>query len=143
MGNDDPPRLRDGDKLMELKRILYVEDDDDIRTVAAMALEMIGDFVVETCASGHEALEKAAAFAPDLLLLDVMMPGIDGPETLARLRRKPSFADTPAVFFKAKGQSDEIARLKALGAVGVVSKPFDPGQLSDELRRLWEHAHGG
>jgi CheY-like chemotaxis protein len=125
---------------MALSRILYVEDDDDIRTVAVMALEMIGDFTVEAHASGHAAIERAAAFAPDLVLLDVMMPGIDGPATLAGLRAIPALAEVPAVFFTAKAQPDEVARLLALGARGVLAKPFDPQTLPDALRALWSAA---
>lgn len=125
---------------MALNRILYVEDDDDIRTVAVMALEMLGDFVVEAHASGATAIDRAEAFAPDLILLDVMMPGMDGPATLAGLRERPALADVPAVFFTAKAQPDEMARLRALGAADVLAKPFDPQALPDALRRIWAAA---
>jgi len=125
---------------MPLNRILYVEDDDDIRTVTVMALELIGDFTVEAHASGHVAIDRAAAFAPDLILLDVMMPAIDGPATLAGLRAIPALAGVPAVFFTAKAQPEEVARLRALGARGVLAKPFDPQALPDALRALWAAA---
>jgi len=127
---------------MELRKILYVEDDDDIRTVALLSLETIGGFVVEACCSGVEAIAKAAAFAPDLLLLDVMMPGLSGPETLARLRQDPGLADVPCLFFTAKARPDEVERLCALGASAVLSKPFDPVRLPDEIRAAWEAARG-
>ena len=125
-----------------LRKILYVEDDADIRTVTLLSLEMLGDFTVEACASGFEAIERAEAFDPDLILLDVMMPGLDGPGTLARLREKPSLDRAPAVFFTAKTQPEETRRLRALGAQDVLAKPFDPERLPDELRRIWEMAHG-
>lgn len=127
---------------MALRKILYVEDDDDIRTVTVMALEMLGDFEVEAHASGSTAIERAAAFGPDLILLDVMMPDMDGPATLAGLRRQPSLARTPAVFFTAKARPDEVARLRELGANDVLAKPFDPQALPDALRRIWAAARG-
>jgi CheY-like chemotaxis protein len=127
---------------MGLNRILYVEDDDDIRTVTVMALEMIGDFTVQAHASGAAAVAAAEDFAPELLLLDVMMPGMDGPTTLASLRDKPALAAIPAVFFTAKAQPDEVARLRALGAADVLAKPFDPQALPDALRRIWEAQRG-
>ncbi|MDR6293750.1 MULTISPECIES: response regulator [Inquilinus] len=125
-----------------LTRILYVEDDADIRSVASFALEAVGGFVLAACASGEEALAQAAAFAPQLLLLDVMMPGMDGPETLAALRARPETAATPAVFMTAKVQPQEVARYRALGALDVISKPFDPMTLSDEIRALWARRGG-
>jgi CheY-like chemotaxis protein len=125
-----------------LTRILYVEDDADIRSVASFALEAVGGFVLAACASGEDALAAAAAFAPQLLLLDVMMPGMDGPETLAALRAMPETASTPAVFMTAKVQPQEVARYRALGALDVISKPFDPMTLSDEIRAIWAGRRG-
>lgn len=127
---------------MGLQRILYVEDDDDIRTVTVMALEMLGDFTVAACASGTEAIARAEAFAPDLLLLDVMMPEMDGPSTLAALREREALKHVPAAFFTAKTQPDEVKRLQGLGAVAVLAKPFDPERLPGELVRVWEAARG-
>ena len=125
-----------------LTRILYVEDDADIRSVAGFALEAVGGFVLAACASGEEALATAPGFAPQLLLLDVMMPGMDGPETLAALRALPGTAATPAVFMTAKVQPQEVARYRALGAIDVISKPFDPMTLSDEIRAIWARRDG-
>jgi two-component system OmpR family response regulator len=126
-----------------LQRVLYVEDDPDIRTIAVLALEAVGGLTVRACASGAEALEAAEAFGPDLLLLDVMMPGMDGPTTLARLRERPSTAATPVVFMTAKVQASEIEHYKSLGALGVVTKPFDPMGLADVVKELWRQAPGG
>ena len=125
-----------------LARILYVEDDADIRSVAGFALEAVGGFVLAARASGEDALAQAPGFAPQLLLLDVMMPGMDGPETLAALREMPGTAATPAVFMTAKVQPQEVARYRALGAVDVISKPFDPMTLSDEIRAIWARRGG-
>ncbi|MDJ0388481.1 response regulator [Roseomonas sp. E05] len=125
-----------------LTRILYVEDDSDIRTVASFALKAVGGFTVEACASGQEALARAEGFAPQLILLDVMMPGMDGPTTLERLRALPSLAAVPAVFMTAKVQPQEITRYRGLGSLDVISKPFDPMTLSTSVRQIWANHHG-
>lgn len=121
-----------------LKRILCVEDESDIRAVAEMALTSVGGFTVLSCASGSEAIDKAAAFRPDLMLLDVMMPGMDGPESLKRLRALPGLEAVPAVFLTAKALPSEIARYKKLGALDVIAKPFDPMTLADQVNQIWE-----
>jgi two-component system, OmpR family, response regulator len=121
----------------ELDRILYVEDDPDIQAIAVMVLDSISGFTLEPCSSGNEALTKAEAFAPDLILLDVMMPGMDGPETLQALRKIPSLEKTPVIFMTAKVQPQEVQGYLDLGAVGVIAKPFDPMTLSDQLREIW------
>jgi two-component system OmpR family response regulator len=120
-----------------LERILYVEDDPDIQAIAMMVLDSISGFAVEPCSSGSEALVKAVAFAPDLVLLDVMMPGMDGPETLKALRQFPELQNTPVVFMTAKVQPQEIQEYMALGAVGVIAKPFDPMTLTQQLQDVW------
>lgn len=125
---------------MGLQRILYVEDEPDIQAVARLALEMVGGFTVKICSSGDEALREAAAFAPDMILLDVMMPGMDGPSTLAALRTLDNLTATPVAFMTAKVQPHEVEQLKALGAVGVIAKPFDPMTLSDQVRGLCRDA---
>lgn len=124
----------------ELHRILYVEDEADIRRVATMALQSLGGMEVIACASGEEALERAPAANADLLLLDVMMPKLDGPSTLRRLRELPQTATTPAVFMTAKTRSDEIDHFKTLGALDVIAKPFDALTLADTLRAIWQRA---
>lgn len=121
-----------------LQRILHVEDDPDIREIARLALEMMGGFSVLQCESGGEALEKAPGFRPQLLLLDVMMPGMSGEETLAALRNIPETRDCPAIFVTAKAQKAEVERLvESAGAVAVIVKPFDPTTLADEIRAIW------
>lgn len=122
-----------------LTQILYVEDDPDIRIVAQLALEAVGGFRLRMCGSGQEALDAVAGgYAPDLMLLDVMMPSMDGPSTLAALRKLAATATTPAIFMTAKVQASEVAHYKSLGAVGVVAKPFDPMRLAQQVRALWE-----
>lgn len=121
-----------------LEKILYVEDEPDIQTVAIMALETIGGFTVNACSSGQEAVEAAPAFAPDLVILDVMMPGMDGPATMEALRKLPETVDVPIIFMTAKVQAHEVERYRAMGAVDVIAKPFDPISLADEVRATWE-----
>lgn len=120
-----------------LSRILYVEDEPDIRVVAQMALEAVGGFAVIACASGQEALSAALHARADLLLLDVMMPGMDGPSTLKALRELPATAHTPVIFMTAKVQASEVAVYKGLGALEVIPKPFDPMELSAQIQRIW------
>lgn len=121
-----------------LEKILYIEDEPDIQAVARLALEHLGGFVVELCASGQEALEKFPLFKPDMVLLDVMMPGMDGPTTLRALRGLPDGARTPVVFMTAKVQPQEIAQYKQLGAIDVIPKPFDPMALAERVRAIWD-----
>jgi CheY-like chemotaxis protein len=118
-------------------RVLYVEDDDGIRMIGEMALADVGGMRVRACASGDEALAAAQSFHPDLLVLDVMMPGMDGPATLKALRALPHVAAVPAVFMTAKIMPHEIEALKKLGAIEVVPKPFDPMTIAVTLRDIW------
>ncbi len=122
----------------ELKRITYVEDEPDIRAVAELALTVVGGFEVDVCASGAEAIAKAPVFQPDLIVLDVMMPGLDGTATLAALRAIPSLAETPAIFMTAKVQRREIEGYFKLGVIDVIPKPFDPMTLASAIRQIWD-----
>ncbi|TVP82574.1 response regulator [Thioalkalivibrio sp.] len=118
--------------------ILYVEDDPDVQAIARLALENVAGFTVHVCSSGEPAVRDAAAFAPDLVLLDVMMPGMDGPSTLAALRTQPPLANTPVVFMTAKVQPSEVSQFRSLGALDVIAKPCDPMSLGTQLRAIWE-----
>jgi two-component system, OmpR family, response regulator len=120
-----------------LSRIMYVDDDPDLRAIAEISLRDLGGFAVELCGSGEEALRKADVFKPQIVLLDVMMPGMDGIETFKRLQKLPPTADTPIVFVSAKVQSHEVHAYLALGAAGVIPKPFDPLLLGQQAQRLW------
>ena len=125
-----------------LKSIMMVEDEPDIQTVAKLALETVGGFQVDICSSGQEAIDKGPSIAPDLILLDVMMPGIDGPTTLQELRKLPELSDTPIIFMTAKVQPQEVASYKEMGAIDVIPKPFDPMKLADTVREKWESYAG-
>lgn len=120
-----------------LKRITYVEDEPDIRTIAELALTAVGGFTVELCSSGAEAIEKTPAFRPDLVLLDVMMPGLDGIETFHEMQRIPALAAVPVIFMTAKAQKHELQRYKDIGAIGVIPKPFDPMTLAADIIAIW------
>ena len=121
-------------------RVLIIDDEADIRRVAHLSLARIGGMDVLDAASGVEGAAKAAAEAPDAILLDVMMPGLDGPATLHALRADPRTADIPVVFLTAKAMPDEVARLLAMGVRGVLNKPFDPMTLPAQLRAALEPA---
>lgn len=123
----------------ELERIMHIEDDPSIQEVARVALEIVGGFTVMSCSSGMEGLEKLEAFAPQLILLDVMMPEMDGPATLVKLRQTASAASLPVVFMTAKVQSHEIEEYHQLSAAGVIVKPFDPMTLANQLRHIWNN----
>lgn len=127
---------------LPLNRILLVEDEPDIQAVARLALEAVGGFTVEVCSSGDEALQVAPKFQPHLILLDVMMPGKDGPDTLKALRELPQISATPAIFMTAKVQPHEVKQYKALGALDVIAKPFDPMTLSATIKSLWTQHYG-
>lgn len=118
------------------KKILYVEDEPDIQTIVKMSLEMLGGFKVCLCSNGVEALQQALDFFPDLILLDVMMPGMDGPETLRQLRLIPELALTPAVFMTAKVNAQEISKYYSYGAKAVIAKPFQPLKLPEQIQAV-------
>jgi two-component system OmpR family response regulator len=124
-----------------LTRVLYVEDEPDIQAVARVALQTVGGLTVKICSSGEEALREVLAFQPDMILLDVMMPGMDGPSTLAALRTQPELCNIPVAFMTAKVQPAEVAHFKSLGALAVVPKPFDPMTLADQIRSIWSAHH--
>lgn len=126
-----PPTMR-----VPSRRILLVDDDDGIREVARAALELVGGYEVATASSGHEALAAAVALRPDLVLLDVMMPGLDGPTTFARMQAEEGLRDVPVVFLTAKTQAAELRRFADLGVAGVLTKPFDPMRLPRDIESL-------
>jgi two-component system, OmpR family, response regulator len=120
-----------------LNRILYAEDEADIQEVAVLALETVGGFNMKVCNTGKEALDAVTEYKPDLLLFDVMMPGMDGPSAFQEIRKIPGFESIPVVFMTAKVQPEEINNYKKLGAIDVIPKPFDPMSLSDTIRDIW------
>ncbi|NBE06119.1 response regulator [Paragemmobacter ruber] len=126
-----------------LNRILHVEDDEDILMIARLALADLGGFEVLQCSSGAQAVVQAAAFAPDLLLLDYMMPEMNGLQTLQALREQPELAQTPAIFMTAKAMDTVEAEFGGLGVLGRITKPFDPVSLPADIRRIWKSRKDG
>jgi len=113
-----------------------VDDHDAIRMVAAAAVSAVGGYEVATAASGEQAVRAATAAPPDVILLDVMMPGLDGPATLQQLRAEPALDRVPVVFLTAKARLGQREGLLELGAVGVLTKPFDPMMISTQLDEI-------
>lgn len=116
--------------------ILYVDDDSDIREIVEMALGLDPDINVRVCGSGIEAEALVANWVPNLILLDFMMPGLDGPATLALLRQNPALTEVPVVFLTARTAERDVAALMATGAAGVIAKPFNPLTLADACKRF-------
>ena len=125
--------------MRSLKKIIHVDDQMDILLVSEYALSEIGEYDVLICESGAEALEKIADYHPDLILLDVMMPRLDGPQTLGKIREIELFKSTPVIFLTAKIFPNEIAELMACddGVLAVIPKPFDPVTISDTIQATW------
>ncbi len=117
-------------------KILIVDDEEDIRQIARFALSQLGSMNVVEAESGNEGVRIAAAERPDVILMDVFMPGMDGPTTLAELRKNPVTAEIPVIFLTARSAKSEIDHLKSIGADGVLNKPFDPITLADEVEAV-------
>lgn len=122
---------------VELKKVLYIEDEPDIRDIAKLVLENVGGFEVAVADGGQEALGMIESFAPDMILLDAMMPGMDGPTTFQEIRKIDALKETPIAFLTAKLMEKDVAAFLEMGAVGVIAKPFDPMSLSDQVKDLW------
>ena len=122
------------------RRVLVVDDDDLLREVAKAALELVGGWQVTTSQSGAEAHTRAVASPPDAILLDVMMPGLDGPATVAALAGHDATRDIPIIFLTAKRSGEDFSTWQDLGLAGVIAKPFDPMTLAHEMADLlgWE-----
>jgi CheY-like chemotaxis protein len=124
-------------------RILHVDDEPDIREIVDVSLALNPDFEVRACASGSDAIVAAAEWSPELILLDVMMPKMDGPTTLKELRKNPRTAAIPIVFMTARALTRELERFIAIGAQGIILKPFDPmtlaAQVQSQLQALKAH----
>jgi CheY-like chemotaxis protein len=123
---------------MPISKVLMIDDEPDIRQVGQMSLKAVGKWQVVLAKSGPEGVELAAKEKPDVILLDVMMPGTDGPTTLSHLRAQDSTRAIPVIFMTAKVQKHEVEQYLQLGAVGVISKPFDPMTLPKEIRKIVE-----
>jgi len=126
----------------KFERVMCVEDDPDIRMILEFSLGRLGGYTLNVCASGQAALDQALEFAPQLVLLDVMMPEMSGPETLKHLRAMDAMRGVPIVFLTAKAMQDEVEALLEHGATGIIVKPFDPVTLPQDIRIYWEHGRG-
>ncbi len=126
----------------QLRKILYIEDQPDIQIIADYALSTISHYELKLCSSGEQALAEISAFKPDLILLDVMMPGLDGPQTLQAIRQQTDCQNTPAIFITAKLLPDEIDALMLEGAVDVLAKPFNPLTLGEQIQATWDRLRG-
>ena len=120
-----------------LTSLLYVDDDDDIREIVEMSLGLDGSLRVSSSSGGEHALITMRQERPDLVMLDVMMPGMDGPAILERMRADPDLAHIPVIFMTAKTNPQEVAKFRGLSAIGVLAKPFDPMTLGSEVKALW------
>ena len=123
----------------QLKTLLYVDDDSDIREIVEIALGLIDNLKVDTSPSGEQALSLIPTLNPDLVLLDVMMPGMDGPTVFSRMKANKELPNCPVIFVTAKALPREIAYFRELGAAGVIAKPFDPMDLGRQVLQIWEH----
>jgi CheY-like chemotaxis protein len=123
-------------KSSTIAKVLLVDDDQNIRFVAQVSLEGLTKWHIVLAESGEEALRKATADKPDVIVLDMMMPGMDGPTTFAKLREQPGLASVPIIFMTAKVQTQEVQSYLDLGAAGVITKPFDPMKLPEDICRI-------
>lgn len=121
-----------------LNRICYVEDDEDIQRIVRMSLERIGKMTVEVVSDPMVAIERINAFKPDLVMLDWMMPGMDGPTLYRKMLETSETKSLPVVFITAKASQRELDELRKLGAAGTISKPFSPKDLPEQLRAIWK-----
>ena len=127
--------------MTELTKILHVEDDEEILLITGMALEMIGGFTIMQVNRGEKALGVVQEFAPQLVLSDVQMPGLTGPETLAKIRDMPEFTNIPSIYLTARLMSDAPSLLVHSQDWEVIGKPFDPTTLADQIRSIWNQRH--
>jgi two-component system OmpR family response regulator len=121
-----------------LNRICYVEDDEDIQRIVRMSLERVGKMTVEVVSDPTLAIDAINAFKPDMVMLDWMMPKMDGPTLFREMKQRPETSGLPVVFITAKASQRELDELSALGAVGTISKPFSPTDLPEQLRQIWK-----
>ncbi|MDQ1349790.1 MAG: two-component system, OmpR family, response regulator [Acidobacteriota bacterium] len=124
--------------IAQLKKIMYVEDDPDLRKIVAVSLAAKGGFIVQVCDSGEQALKQVGEFQPDLIIMDVIMEEMDGLETLGELRKLPEAEAIPVFFMTSRVFPKDVENYKKIGADGVIKKPFHPLTLADEVKELWK-----
>ncbi len=120
-----------------LQKVCYVEDDEDIQRIVRLSLERVGKMSVQLVTDPLLAIESIKSFAPDLVMLDWMMPGMDGPTLFRKMKQTPETKALPVVFITAKAAQTELDELKRMGAAGTISKPFSPKDLPEQLRAIW------
>lgn len=127
--------------MKELKKILYAEDEADVQTVVKLTVQTMSDYEIEICDNGKKLLEFVQEYNPDLIMLDVMMPEMDGPTTFKNLQSNEATKNIPVIFITAKAQVHEVEMFKETGALGVITKPFDPVKLCDEIKEIWNNKY--
>lgn len=123
--------------MKELKKILYAEDEPDVQTVVELTIQTMSNYIIKVCDNGRKLLDCVEDYNPDLILLDVMMPEMDGPTTFKNLQENAATKDIPVVFMTAKAQVHEVETFKQTGILGIITKPFDPISLCSEIERIW------
>lgn len=127
--------------MSELRKILYAEDEPDVQTVVELTVQAMSDYEIKICENGKKLLENVDSYKPDLILLDVMMPEMDGPTTFKNLQANDATKSIPVIFMTAKAQVHEVEVFKESGALGVITKPFDPMNLCDEITQIWNNKY--
>lgn len=127
--------------MKELKKILYAEDEPDVQTVVEMTIQAMSDYEIKICENGKKLLDCVGDYNPNLILLDVMMPEMDGLTTFKNLQQNENTKDIPVIFMTAKAQVHEVEKFKEIGALGVITKPFDPMSLCDEILEIWNNSY--
>lgn len=128
--------------MKELKKILYAEDEPDVQTIVELTIQTMSDYEIKICNNGKKLLECVEEYEPDLILLDVMMPEMDGPATFKNLQANENTKSIPVIFVTAKAQVHEVEKFKEIGSWGVITKPFAVMSLCDELQKIWEKNNG-
>ena len=128
--------------MRKLEHILCIDDERDILEIVRLCLETVGNYKVTTCNGGKAGIAQAQDVRPDLIMIDVMMPDLDGPSTFRKMQEHEVLKDIPVIFMTARVQKAEVDEYLQLGAVAVIAKPFDPMSLSDEIEKIWRSLHG-
>jgi DNA-binding response OmpR family regulator len=127
---------------ISLQRILLADDEPDILEISRIALETVGGFEVSVCSSGKTLLERLPEFRPDLVIVDVLMPDMTGPEVFEEIRRRPEFDEVPVIYLTGVIQEEELEDLRETGVADIILKPFDPMTLADRINGVWKGTHG-
>jgi len=127
---------------ISLQRILIADDEPDILEISRIALETVGGFEVSVCSSGKTLLERLPEFGPDLVIVDVLMPDMTGPEVFEEIRRRPEYDEVPVIYLTGVIQEEELADLRETGVADIILKPFDPMTLADRINGVWKGSHG-